>query len=63
MLVTPFPAARSWPHRGSRTPGTDLIIIGTRGHGAMFDLIVGGVAHAVVRDTPIPVLLVPLRRH
>jgi nucleotide-binding universal stress UspA family protein len=40
----------------------DLIIMGTHGHGAMFQLIVGSVAHAVVRDTPIPVLLVPLRK-
>jgi nucleotide-binding universal stress UspA family protein len=40
----------------------DLIIIGTHGRGAMFELIVGSVAHAVVRDTSIPVLLVPLRK-
>jgi nucleotide-binding universal stress UspA family protein len=43
--------------------GADLIIMGTHGRGAMFELIVGSVAHAVVRDTPIPVLLVPLRKH
>ena len=42
--------------------GADLIVIGTHGRGAMFELIVGSVAHAVVRDTSIPVLLVPLRK-
>ncbi len=43
--------------------GADLIIMGTHGHGAMFELIVGSVAHAVVRDSRIPILLVPLRKH
>lgn len=43
--------------------GADLIIMGTHGRGAMFDLIVGSVSHAVIRDTSIPVLLVPLRKH
>ena len=43
--------------------GADLIIMGTHGRGAMFDLIVGSVSHAVIRDTFIPVLLVPLRKH
>lgn len=42
--------------------GADLIIMGTHGHGAMFDLIVGSVGHGVLRDTPLPVLLVPLRK-
>ena len=40
----------------------DFIIMGTHGHGAMFDLIVGSVGHAVIHDTTIPVLLVPLRK-
>ena len=42
--------------------GADLIIMGTHGRGAVFNLIVGSVAHAVVRDTSVPVLLVPLRK-
>jgi nucleotide-binding universal stress UspA family protein len=40
----------------------DFITMGTHGHGAMFDLIVGSVGNAVIRDTTLPVLLVPLRK-
>jgi nucleotide-binding universal stress UspA family protein len=36
--------------------------MGTHGHGAMFNLIVGSVSHDVIRDTTLPILLVPLRR-
>jgi len=40
----------------------DFIVMGTHGHGAMFNLIVGSVGHAVIRDTTVPILLVPLRK-
>ena len=40
----------------------DFITMGTHGHGAVFDLIVGSVGNAVIRDTTLPVLLVPLRK-
>ncbi|MDQ3199415.1 MAG: universal stress protein [Verrucomicrobiota bacterium] len=42
--------------------GAELIVMGTHGHGAVFDLIVGGVSHAVLRQTTIPILFVPLRK-
>lgn len=42
--------------------GVDLIVMGTHGHGAMFDLVVGGVSDAVLRHSVVPVLLVPLRK-
>lgn len=38
-----------------------IIIMGTHGRSAMFDLAIGSVSHAVLRRTTIPVLLVPIR--
>ena len=49
--------------REAQRLGADLMVMGTHGRGAMFELIVGSVSHAVIRDTSIPVLLVPLRKH
>lgn len=37
----------------------ELIIIGTHGHGRLYDFIVGSVANGVIRDAPCPVLVVP----
>ncbi len=37
----------------------ELIIIGTHGHGRLYDLIVGSVANGVIRHTTCPVLVVP----
>lgn len=37
---------------------TDLVIIGTHGHGALYHLLLGGVAESVVRRAPCPVLVV-----
>jgi len=36
-----------------------LIVLGSHGHGAMYDLLVGSVAEGVVRAAKLPVLLVP----
>jgi nucleotide-binding universal stress UspA family protein len=36
-----------------------LIILGSHGHGALFDLLVGSVAKGVLKKTPVPVLVVP----
>lgn len=41
--------------------GAAMIVLGTHGRSAMFDLAIGSVSHAVIRRTTIPVLLVPLR--
>jgi nucleotide-binding universal stress UspA family protein len=42
--------------------GVDLIVMGTHGRSAVLDMLVGGVSHAVLRQSPLPVLLVPVRR-
>jgi nucleotide-binding universal stress UspA family protein len=41
--------------------GVELIVMATHGRGAVFDLLVGSVSHAVLRDSRVPVLLVPAR--
>jgi nucleotide-binding universal stress UspA family protein len=38
------------------------VVMGTHGHGAMFDLIVGSTAHGILRKARCPVLVVPGRR-
>lgn len=40
----------------------DLIVLGSHGRGAVYDLLVGSVAEGVVRRSPVPVLLVPSRQ-
>ncbi|MBL8273212.1 MAG: universal stress protein [Xanthomonadales bacterium] len=39
----------------------DLIIMATHGHGAVFDLLVGSISQAVLRASPVPVLMVQAR--
>lgn len=36
------------------------LVIGSHGHGAVFDLLVGSVAHSVLMKAPCPVLVVPV---
>lgn len=38
-----------------------LIVLGSHGHGRIYDLVVGSVAEGVVRESSLPVLLVPAR--
>jgi nucleotide-binding universal stress UspA family protein len=40
----------------------DLIVIGTHGRGAVAELIMGSVAQRVVRESPVPVVVVRARR-
>ena len=42
---------------GKRQAG--LIVLGSHGHGAVYDLLVGSVAEGVVKRSTLPVLLVP----
>ena len=45
----------------ARSVGADLIVMGTHGHGALYNLLVGSVASGVMKHPPCPVLLVPSR--
>ncbi|MDR3402382.1 MAG: universal stress protein [Chthoniobacter sp.] len=37
----------------------DLIVIGSHGHGAFYDLLVGSVTNGVIKDARCPVVVVP----
>jgi len=37
----------------------DLIVMGSHGHGAFYDLLVGSVTHGVVKEARCPVVVVP----
>ena len=43
----------------AREHGADFIVLGSHGHGAIYQLLVGGVADAVLKTAPCPVLIVP----
>lgn len=40
----------------------DLLIVGSHGFGALYDLLVGSSSRGILKDTDIPVLVVPIRR-
>lgn len=42
--------------------GADCVVMGSHGHGAMYELLVGSVTEAVVRQAACPVLVVPSPR-
>ena len=39
----------------------DLLIVGSHGFGAIYDLLVGSVSRGLLKDADIPVLVVPIR--
>jgi nucleotide-binding universal stress UspA family protein len=41
--------------------GADLLVMGSHGHGALYHLFTGSVVTGVLKRTPCPVLVVPLR--
>lgn len=40
--------------------GADCIVIGSHGHGALYDVMVGSTASHVLKNSPCPVLVVPI---
>lgn len=45
--------------RESRRLGATMIIMGSHGHGALYDALVGSVSAGVIRGASCPVLLIP----
>jgi len=42
--------------------GADLLVVGSHGHGAAYDLAVGSVSSGIIRKATVPVLVVPDRQ-
>jgi nucleotide-binding universal stress UspA family protein len=60
-LLVQGPTAKTLLEEAERL-NIDMIVMGTHGRTAVMDILVGSVSHAVLRNTSIPVLLVPVRR-
>ncbi|MCB1615535.1 MAG: universal stress protein [Pseudomonadales bacterium] len=45
----------------SRKLGADMLIMGSHGHGAIYQMLLGSVSEGVIKEAPCPVLLVPLK--
>jgi nucleotide-binding universal stress UspA family protein len=42
--------------------GADYIVMGSHGHGAVYDLLIGGTTHAILKRARCPVVVVPANR-
>ncbi len=60
MVVQGEPADKILHH--AREFGADLIVLGSHGHGMLYELLVGSVTSAVMRAAPCPVVVVPSPR-
>ena len=40
-----------------------LIVVGSHGHGAVFDVLIGSYSSDIIRKSKLPVLVVPIRDH
>jgi nucleotide-binding universal stress UspA family protein len=45
----------------SRTLHADYVVLGSHGHGALFHLFSGSVVNGVLKRSPVPVIVVPVR--
>ncbi|HXH02305.1 MAG TPA: universal stress protein [Candidatus Competibacteraceae bacterium] len=45
----------------ARELGADLIVLGSHGQSVLGEMVMGSVAHKITMQSPIPVLLVPIR--
>jgi len=39
----------------------ELIVVGTHGHGAVYDVLIGSYSAGIIRKSKLPVLVVPVR--
>lgn len=39
----------------------ELIVVGTHGHGAVYDVLIGSYSAGIIRQSKLPVLVVPIR--
>jgi nucleotide-binding universal stress UspA family protein len=40
----------------------DLLIVGSHGFGALYDLVIGSSSRGILKDSEIPVLVVPVKK-
>jgi len=57
-LVVKGPTAEKILEEAQRSEA-DFIVVGSHGHGALYDLLVGSVSDAVIRGAKTPVVVVP----
>lgn len=41
--------------------GAEIIIIGSHGHGAVYDILVGSISVGIIKKSHIPVMIVPMK--
>ena len=46
----------------SRRLEADLLVVGSHGYGAVYDLLVGSISRGILKHADIPVLVVPVRK-
>jgi len=42
--------------------GADIIIVGSHGHGAVYNLVIGSVSEGILKRSPCPVLVIPTHK-
>jgi len=57
-LVVRGPIAET-VHGQAKTLDARMIIVGSHGHGAAYNLIIGSISAAIVKESSVPVLIVP----